>query len=76
MMPGLGVEVSLDAVINQGYKTRCNDDTMLVRYDRKTTTGNLLGNIGECLEHALVGDPHGAWRHPSTSPFLVAYLRR
>ena len=27
-MPGLGVEVSLDAVINQGYKTRCNDDTM------------------------------------------------
>lgn len=28
---------------------------------------DLLSNVGECLQDAVVADPHGTWRHPSAS---------
>lgn len=74
----LRLEVTLDAVVNESDEASGDNDT---EQDVRWCWGriyelDLLGNISECLEHALVADPHRARRHPSTGSLLSSYLGR
>jgi hypothetical protein len=72
-----GVEAALDAVVDQSHETSGDDNTVVVRWEwLDLVARNLLRNIRECLQDALVADPHRAWRHPSTSRIFFTDLQR
>lgn len=72
-----GVEAALDAVVDQSHETSGDDNTVVVRWEwLGLVARNLLRNIRECLQDALVADPHRAWRHPSASCIFFTDLQR
>lgn len=60
MVLGLRVEVTLDAVVDEGDEACGDDDTVdFVRWGQVRLRGiDLLGNVSECPQNALIADPH------------------
>ena len=66
------VKLALDRVIHQRSQAGCNDDTRAVSQTSSCGQSmlDLLCNIGESAEDALIADPHQARRYPAAFVFL------